>query len=159
MNARQDAATRSARRPSLRSIGQLYYGVASPAKRTTGRAYGLSGARLRTWLPRRIAADEVVTLGIRYTLDAHAFPGIRGFMAREVEGAPLLFTRGLPYYSRYWLPGNDHPSDAATASFELHVPNGSLAAANGLLDGGDYTAGSGLDADGLRVFTWRQGVP
>lgn len=121
--------------------------------------YGLTGARLRTWLPRRLAAGETMTLRIRYVIDAATFTGIRGFMARDVEGQTLLFTRGLPYYNRYWLPSHDHPSDAATAAFELRVPPDSVAAANGLLDGGNFVEGSGIGADGLRAFTWRQGVP
>lgn len=122
-------------------------------------AYGLTGARLRSWPRRPLAAGDTVVLDIDYRLDAAAFSGIRGFMARQVDGAPFLFTRGLPYYNRYWLPGNDHPSDAATASFDLRVPADMVAAANGLLEGGDYRMGSGIDDQGLRRFVWRQGVP
>jgi hypothetical protein len=55
-----------------------------------------------------------------------------------------------------WLLSNDHPSDVASVSFEIHVPDGTLGAANGELLEGNLQTGSGLDADGLRIFRWEQ---
>ena len=75
------------------------------------------------------------------------------------QGSRVMVTRGLPYYARFWLPSHDHPTDAATTAVTLHVPDGTLGASNGLLVGGDYTLGSGLDPAGRRVFRWRSERP
>lgn len=127
--------------------------------RGRANAHGLSGARLRVLPQLPLAAGKSVELGIQYTLDPPAFSGTQGLMYRETATDRLLFVRGLPYFARYWLPSNDHPSDAATATFVLRVPPDLVGAANGALDGGDYVLGDGLDAGGRRVFTWRQTEP
>ena len=40
-----------------------------------------------------------------------------------------------PDGSATWYPVNDHPTDKASYSFEITVPEGLVAVANGLLDG------------------------
>jgi hypothetical protein len=126
----------------------------------TGNSHGISGTRLRSWLGRVVPAGEVVTLSIDYHLDRASFGGMRGMTFNpDFSGSPVFVTRSLPYYARYWIPSHDHPSDAAEVSFELHVPDGAIATASGLLVEGDYNTGSGLDAAGLRVFRWRQRSP
>jgi aminopeptidase N len=46
-----------------------------------------------------------------------------------------------------WYPVNDHPTDKATYSFEITVPEGKTAVANGLLVGSET-------ADGKTTWTW-----
>ena len=40
-----------------------------------------------------------------------------------------------------WFPANDHPTDKASYSFEITVPEGLVAVANGLLEGSETSAG------------------
>jgi len=59
--------------------------------------------------------------------------------------ADNIFAISEPDGAHYWFPGNDHPSDKATFRFELTVPSGYSAVANGVLvdeipqDGGKNT--------------------
>ncbi len=131
--------------------------VSHTLQRGRSNAYGLSGTRLRTWLERPARAGETITLTVRYRIDAATYTAQRGFMVDRT--ARILLTRSLPYYARYWLPSNDHPSDVATIDYTLRVPPDTVAVANGRLVEGDYTTGSGLDAEGRRVFRWSEGVP
>ncbi len=52
-----------------------------------------------------------------------------------------------------WFPGNDHPTDKATFSFELTVPGDLTAVANGVL------VEERAEADGRRTFRWRADDP
>jgi aminopeptidase N len=73
------------------------------------------------------------TIGLNFT------PG-GAYVASEPDGAAT------------WYPVNDHPSDKATYTFVLTVPEGLTAAANGVL----------LDrqtADGGTTFTWQMNQP
>ena len=45
------------------------------------------------------------------------------------------FVVGQPQGSPTWFPANDHPTDKATFSFEITVPKGTKAIANGALEG------------------------
>jgi aminopeptidase N len=58
-----------------------------------------------------------------------------------------------PDGARTWLPSNDHPSDKATFTFRLTVPDGITAVANGAL------ASSVLSPDGGTTWTWRENEP
>jgi aminopeptidase N len=51
-----------------------------------------------------------------------------------------------------WLPVNDHPTDKATWTFEVTVPAGLTAIANGAFEGA-------LEDDGRSTWTWEQGEP
>ncbi|MGC5171873.1 M1 family metallopeptidase [Microbacterium sp. DT81.1] len=50
-------------------------------------------------------------------------------VVNEPDGAPT------------WFPANDHPTDKASYSFEITVPEGLVAVANGLLQGSETSAG------------------
>ena len=50
------------------------------------------------------------------------------------------------------MPANDHPTDKATWAFEITVPEGLTAMANGALEGT-------VDAGGESTWTWRQDEP
>ncbi|WP_448810565.1 M1 family metallopeptidase [Agromyces bauzanensis] len=52
-----------------------------------------------------------------------------------------------PDGSATWFPSNDHPTDKATYSFEITVPEGLVAVANGLLTGSSTS-------DGKTTWTW-----
>ncbi|MCB0019398.1 MAG: M1 family metallopeptidase [Anaerolineales bacterium] len=50
-------------------------------------------------------------------------------------GTNSIFVFGQPDGARYWFPSNDHPRDKATFRFEITVPQGLTAVANGVLVG------------------------
>ncbi|USQ81437.1 M1 family metallopeptidase [Ornithinimicrobium faecis] len=52
-----------------------------------------------------------------------------------------------PDGSATWFPVSDHPTDKATYAYEITVPEGSVAVANGLLEGSET-------ADGQTTWTW-----
>jgi len=53
------------------------------------------------------------------------------FFGEDVNGDPAVFADNWPNRARWWFPSNDHPSDKATARFEITVPSGYAAVANG----------------------------
>lgn len=70
----------------------------------------------------------------------------------EITVPELKRARSWPYYARYWLPANDHPSDAAQFRFSLRAPPGVTALANGALIHSETST-----AEELRV--WEQSEP
>ena len=66
------------------------------------------------------------------------------------EGGSYVLNQ--PDGARTWLPSNDHPSDKATWTFEITVPSGATAVANGALQ----STTAGPDGD---TWVWRQDDP
>lgn len=85
--------------------------------------------------------------------------GLTCVPAANNDGHDVLISRNWPYYARYWIPSNDSPDDVAQISYQISVPDGYRVAANGRLVRGTATDGSGLQADGLRLFEWKQQRP
>lgn len=88
-------------------------------------------------LPQPMAAGELFTIAVNYA-------GLRD--TRSSRYVPFAESIGLFYGSddtiyvlsepdgaRFWFPNNDHPRDKATYRFEVTVPKGLTAAANGTL--------------------------
>lgn len=71
-----------------------------------------------------------------------------------------IFALSEPDGARFWFPCNDHPRDKAVFRFELAVPEGITAAANGLL--AEHTAGvPDLLPDGRTgdLYVWEHNAP
>ncbi len=121
--------------------------------------HGLHGDELRVVLPEPVAAGATVDIAIDYSIRTQSHSD-RGLLFRKrYEGRPIFVTRSWPYYARFWLPSNDHPSDPATFDITLHVPAGAVGAANGKLAAGTPAEGEGLEPNGLRLFRWQQSTP
>jgi aminopeptidase N len=75
--------------------------------------------------------------------------GTYGFIPTR-DGA---FVTGQPNGAKTWFPSNDHPADKARYDFELTVPAGLTALANGELVGEPRTVG------GRTTFRWRESHP
>lgn len=59
---------------------------------------------------------------------------------------------GQPHVAATWFPANDHPLDKAAFTFQITVPEGLEAVANGVLADHD-------SADGKAMWTWRAEEP
>ncbi|MBB6345025.1 M1 family metallopeptidase [Nonomuraea muscovyensis] len=75
--------------------------------------------------------------------------GTYGFIPTP-DGA---FVTAEPNGAKTWFPANDHPADKAAFDFEITVPRGLTALANGELTGEPTTA------DGRTTFRWRESHP
>ncbi|WP_326825702.1 M1 family metallopeptidase [Streptosporangium sp. NBC_01756] len=113
------------------------------------------------------ARDELTVIPARPISDGAAF-NVRVVYAgepRPVRGSSNLGTYGFiptedgafvacqPNGAKTWFPGNDHPADKARYDFEITVPAGLTALANGELVGEPKTAG------GKTTFIWRESHP
>jgi aminopeptidase N len=79
-----------------------------------------------------------------------------GLILRDnVHGQRSAFADNWPDRARFWFPSIDHPSDKATASFEVRVPAGWEVISNGLR--ADRLAGGAQPRDG--VWRWSEAVP
>jgi aminopeptidase N len=75
--------------------------------------------------------------------------GTYGFIP-TADGA---FVAAEPNGAKTWFPSNDHPSDKAAFDFEITVPRGLTALANGELTGEPTTS------DGRTTYRWRERHP
>ncbi|MBX6166346.1 MAG: M1 family metallopeptidase [Thermobispora bispora] len=75
--------------------------------------------------------------------------GVYGFIA-TTDGS---FVTNEPNGAKTWFPSNDHPADKATFTFEITVPDGVTAIANGELVAERKAGG------GKKTFVWRERHP
>jgi len=78
--------------------------------------------------------------------------------AGDLAGRGRRVRGGDQHVDRPPLPAG-RPVRRSARRHRPHVPREVVAAANGALVEGDPVTGSGLDAEGLRVFRWRQDLP
>lgn len=95
--------------------------------------FSRQGQELQVTPSKGIARKSRFTVVVRY--DGVPLPvedlGTSGFIATD-DG---FIVAGQPHGAAYWFPANDHPTDKAAFSFEVTVPAGLEAVANGKLDG------------------------
>jgi aminopeptidase N len=102
--------------------------------------------------PLKKRADSKIVVrygGVPVALRAPDIPGPTGFMATS-DGAIIA---GQPEVAATWYPVNDHPSDRASYSFEVTVPDGFEVVANGKPHGQDQRPG------GLTAWRWEAREP
>ncbi|MBY0371733.1 hypothetical protein K2X33_13700 [bacterium] len=107
---------------------------------------------LKVELPKAVAKGAQFKLTVTLETDAFKRHLWRGHRMRNTES--------WPYKARNWLPSNDSPQDPASFTIEMHVPAGTVAAANGLLRGENYLQGEpDKENPNRRVFHWTQKQP
>jgi len=90
--------------------------------------------------------DVVLTPGVRTgdtvtaTITYHGRPTDGLIIRNDVHGQRTAFADDWPNRARHWFPGIDHPSDKATAGFDITAPPGWEVVANGRLRGVDTLA-------------------
>jgi hypothetical protein len=164
LQARQDLRTLQldAEPAAIEIVSVEVDGLLRPFHIESGQAndYGLTGSQLVIGLDPPLKAGQNAQAEIDYRIVAASLSGDKGLMlASDFQKIPTLITRNFPYYTRFYLPSHDHPSDPARFDIELHVPADTVGASIGALVEGSYEEGSGLDEAGLRVFKWAQEEP
>ena len=92
---------------------------------------------------------EIVYSGSPEPLDDPGVPFARmGWLHRE----GVIYTASEPSGAMTWFPSNNHPTDKATFEIRITVPDGLVAASNGLLTS-EKTSG------GRTTFEWRMDDP
>ena len=80
-----------------------------------------------------IAGPRSARVQVVYRVDPRPAPSAGGLQAGWFRTAGGSYVENEPEGARTWLPCNDHPSDKATYTFHISVPNGVTAVANGAL--------------------------
>lgn len=94
------------------------------------------GDKLIVELPTLLSQGEPFSLTIAYagppTKRRSPYVGFVDTLGMTFTGE-MLYVLAEPDGARFWFPNNDHPRDKALYRFELTVPEGLTAVANGLL--------------------------
>ncbi|MBE2269675.1 MAG: M1 family metallopeptidase [Anaerolinea sp.] len=106
-----------------------------------------------------ITLPEVVASGESFTVEV-AYNGTPGAILERSIGATIGWQFGNGYVytasetngSATWYPVNDHPSDKATYTFRITVPDPYLVAANGVLS-------EVIDAGSKSTYVWEMEQP
>ncbi len=75
-----------------------------------------------------------------------------GFPLGWVDAGDITYVVAEPDAARTWFPANDHPSDKATFTFRIAVPEGLTVAANG-------TLAETIPGEGTTTFVWEMTHP
>ena len=109
----------------------------------------VDGPELIIELPEPVAAETRLAVQVAYADTDPLYRSPAGFELGWYPSGGGLFVLSEPDGARSWLPANDHPSDKATWTIELVVPDGVTAIANGELVGGAPIA-----AGAARRWVW-----
>jgi aminopeptidase N len=99
-----------------------------------------------------LTKGRTFTVVVRYAGRPPAVTDPDGSIEGWVETSDGAFVVGEPQGSPAWFPCNDSPRDKATYDFQVTVPSGVTAIANGELVGTSSAAG-------WTTFTWHNGEP
>jgi aminopeptidase N len=99
-----------------------------------------------------VSRGDSVDVSINYSVAPNSSGSPAGIENGWFPTATGSYVVNEPDGARTWLPSNDHPSDKATYRFQLRVPIGVTAVANGVLDS-HTTSSSG------EIWTWSQTEP
>ncbi|HXV35050.1 MAG TPA: M1 family aminopeptidase [Gaiellaceae bacterium] len=129
---RGKATIRARATQSLSSFNLDLLGLTVHSVKVDGRnaAWSRDGQELTINPKDGIRKNRKFTVVIRYSGVPESIEGA-GFIHTD-DGTLVV---GEPHVASTWYPVNDHPSDKASYSFEIKVPAGLEAVANGVLDG------------------------
>ncbi|MCB9419036.1 MAG: M1 family metallopeptidase [Ardenticatenaceae bacterium] len=95
------------------------------------------GGKLIINLPQPLAAGTPFEITIGYSgtpvREPSPYVGFSEALGLQYVDGRSLYALSEPDGARYWFPANDHPRDKARFRFEITVPAGSTAVANGHL--------------------------
>jgi aminopeptidase N len=147
----------------LSEISLDFVGFDVGAVTVNGIAAGFSreGKKLIVALPELQPANAPFTLVITYRgsplFEPSPYLRFVDHLGLHYPDGESIFTIAEPDGARYWFPANDHPRDKATFRFELLVPAGLEAVANGELVAENQAALPNGDLGSL--FIWEHNYP
>jgi aminopeptidase N len=144
------------------SLDFIGFQVTAVAADGTPAAFSREGAKLIVRLPFTVEVNKTFSLTIAYsgTPVHRASPYLGDKVSRigiNYVNSTHLWAISQPDGARYWFPANDHPRDKATFRFELTVPEGLTAVANGNLLETKVGAMPGVAA--ANTFIWEHNYP
>lgn len=110
--------------------------------------------RIFLTLPANARAGDTLIVDIAYA----GTPDDGLILRPNVHGDRGAFADNWPDRARFWFPSIDHPSDKATAEFEVRAPPGWEVVANGIRVGSG-AAPSGTAAADVWRYTMREPIP
>ncbi|CAN5762650.1 M1 family metallopeptidase [soil metagenome] len=123
-------------------------------------AFRQDDGRVYVTLPADVRAGETIRVSVEYS----GSPDDGLIIRDNVHGRRGAFGDNWPDRARFWFPAIDHPSDKATASYEVRAPRGWQVIANGVrvdaagnLLGTTTAASAAPPADG--IWRWRIDQP
>ncbi|MCI0398713.1 MAG: hypothetical protein L0322_27805 [Chloroflexi bacterium] len=143
------------------SLDFIGFEVASVTVNGAAADFARQGKKLIVNLPAWLPAGAPFTLAVAYqgqpAVEQSPYLGFVDHLGLHYPDGNSLFTIAEPDGARYWFPANDHPLDKATFRFELVVPAGLTAVANGQL----LETRPGLMPDGRtgELFIWEHNHP
>ena len=116
--------------------------------------FSRSGHELAVEPASSLTADSQFTVDVVYSGFPEPVddPGVPFFKSGWTQREGVIFTVSEPSGSMTWFPSNNHPSDKATFEIRITVPEGLVAASNGLLVSETTEAGK-------TTFEWRMNHP
>jgi len=100
-------------------------------------SFARDGYKLIVALPELKGVDEPFSIVVSYqgrpTFEPSAYLKFVDHLGLHYPDGQTIFAIAEPDGARYWFPANDHPRDKATFRFEVAVPAGLTAVANGQL--------------------------
>ena len=116
--------------------------------------FSREGYEMTVWPAAAISSSAPFTVAVSYsgTPQPIADPGVPFATLGWHSDNGVIYTVSQPSGAMTWYPNNNHPTDKATFTFQITVPDGVTAAATGLLT--DETS-----ADGKTTTTWHMDDP
>lgn len=137
------------------------YEVASVTADGLAAGFSREDKKLIITLPEPLAEGESFALTITYSgqplYETSPYVGFVDHLGLTFPDGQSIYALAEPDGARYWFPANDHPRDKATIRFEIVVPEGLTAAANGRL----LASQPGAMPDGRpgQLFIWEHQFP
>lgn len=120
-------------------------------------AFESEAVELRITPPEPLEVGSPVQVAVEYTVSPGAGSSPAGVESGWFNTADGSYALNEPDGLRTWMPSNDHPSDKATFTFAVTVPDGMTAVANGSLL--SSTDGTGTRGEEMSTWVWRQNEP
>lgn len=99
-----------------------------------------------------LSAGQRIAVDVTYSVSPQAVPSVASGVVGWFPTPGGSFVLNEPNGAHTWMPCDDHPSDQASFRFELTVPSGVTAVANGALI--DHTSTSSGE-----TWTWQENRP
>ncbi len=102
--------------------------------------------------PQWLRQEDTVTIAIQYQVNSPSY-GYYYYTPSQTGFGALAYTMSEPFDARYWMPCFDEPYDKATMEMKLTVPQGFVAASNGLL------INLTTNPNNTRTYHWKTDYP